>query len=157
MQEKNDWLEKLYEQYHDPLLRKGYDLLGDWYMAEDAVNDVFWIAYGKYDQIRNMSFIKGWLYTTLKNTVKNMQKNHITLHETVSEWEDVMSREDEYDIDVLYGDLKDDPDYILLKKYALEHYRVSELAEEQGITVEACKKRLQRARKNLQKKLEKNL
>ncbi|MBQ7915749.1 MAG: sigma-70 family RNA polymerase sigma factor [Firmicutes bacterium] len=157
MQEKDKWLEKLYEQYYDQLLRKGCDLLGDWYMAEDAVNDVIWIACGKYDQIRNMPFIKAWLYATLKNTVKNMQKNHIAAHETVSEWEDMTSREDEYNLDVLYGNLKDNPDYILLKKYALEHYRVSELAEEQGITVEACKKRLQRARKNLQKEIKKDL
>ena len=56
-------------------------------------------------------------------------------------------------MDVLFGDVSDSEDFRLLKRLALEQYTIAELAQDLGISVEACKKRVQRARKRLQKKL----
>ena len=56
-------------------------------------------------------------------------------------------------VDLLYSDLADSPDFQLVKLVALERYTAVEAAEDLGISVESCKKRLQRARKRLQKKL----
>ena len=57
-------------------------------------------------------------------------------------------------LDVEYGDLREDPDYQLLCEFALEQRTVKELAQSRGITIAACKKRLERARKRLKKYFE---
>lgn len=44
-------------------------------------------------------------------------------------------------------DLVNDEDYKLLKEIVLERYTIRETAQELGISVEACKKRVQRAKK----------
>lgn len=57
------------------------------------------------------------------------------------------------DVDLLFGNVSDSEDFQLLKRVALERCTIPELAQELGISVEACKKRVQRARQRLQKKL----
>ena len=56
-------------------------------------------------------------------------------------------------MDVLFGDVSDSEDFRLLKRIALDRCTVLEVAEELGISVETCKKRVQRARKRLQGKM----
>lgn len=62
---------------------------------------------------------------------------------------------DVLDIDFMYSDLTNSEDYKLLKKIALDKYSMLEAAKEMGISVEACKKRVQRAKKKLKKVLKK--
>ena len=45
-------------------------------------------------------------------------------------------------------------EFDLIRKVVLEKYSLLEAAEELGISIEACKKRLQRAKNKLKKKLE---
>ena len=59
-------------------------------------------------------------------------------------------------IDLFYSDIVDSPEYKLLKRIALDKYTILEAAQELGISVEACKKRVQRAKKKLRNHLEKN-
>ena len=56
-------------------------------------------------------------------------------------------------MDVLFGDVSDSEDFRLLKRIALDRCTVLEVAEDLGISVESCKKRVQRARKRLQGKM----
>ena len=56
-------------------------------------------------------------------------------------------------VDVLFGDVSDSEDFQLLKRIALDRCTMLEVAEDLGISVEACKKRVQRARKRLQEKI----
>ena len=56
-------------------------------------------------------------------------------------------------VDVLFGDVSDSEDFRLLKRIALDRCTVLEVAEDLGISVESCKKRVQRARKRLQGKM----
>ena len=60
---------------------------------------------------------------------------------------------DQEDVDLLYGDLAARADFQLLKRVVLDGCTMLEAAEEYGITVEACKKRIQRLRAHLKKKL----
>ena len=60
---------------------------------------------------------------------------------------------DQEDVDLLYGDLAAQADFQLLKRVVLDGCTMLEAAEEQGITVEACKKRVQRIRAYLKQKL----
>ena len=68
--------------------------------------------------------------------------------------EDVLqeSREDA-NVDLLYGDLLPEEDFRLLKRIVLERYSYLEAAEEPGISLEACRKRVQRIKQRLREKL----
>ena len=68
--------------------------------------------------------------------------------------EDVLqeSREDA-NVDLLYGDLLPEEDFRLLKRIVLERYSYLEAAEELGISLEACRKRVQRIKQRLREKL----
>ena len=57
-------------------------------------------------------------------------------------------------VDVLFGDVSDSEDFQLLKRIALNRCTMLEMSEELGISVESCKKRVQRARKRLQEKID---
>ena len=59
----------------------------------------------------------------------------------------------EENVDILYGDVSVRTDFQLLKRIVLDNYTMQEAAEEFGITVDACKKRVQRIKKLLRKKL----
>ena len=60
---------------------------------------------------------------------------------------------DEEDVELLYGDLAAHADFQLLKRVVLDGCTMLEAAQERGITVEACKKRIQRLRAHLKRKL----
>lgn len=59
---------------------------------------------------------------------------------------------DEEDVDILYGDVAPREDFQIFKLIALKDYTMKEAADEFGISVEACKKRVQRIRNHLRKK-----
>ena len=58
------------------------------------------------------------------------------------------------DLDVLYKDLASTEEYILIKEMVFEQKSIRELAESRGISIDACKKRVQRAKQLLRKQLE---
>lgn len=59
-------------------------------------------------------------------------------------------------IDMLYGDMIPAEDFALLKKLIFDKSTVLEAAEELNISVEACKKRAQRAKFRLKENIEKS-
>lgn len=61
----------------------------------------------------------------------------------------------ELEFSALYSDLVGAEDFDLLVKIAVEGDTIADVAAELGITVEACKKRVQRAKARLKKALEK--
>ena len=69
-----------------------------------------------------------------------------------SEESDFLATYDEEDVDILYGDVAPREDFQIFKLIALKGYTMKEAADEFGISVEACKKRVQRIRNHLRKK-----
>ena len=57
-------------------------------------------------------------------------------------------------MDLRYGGLLSEEDFRLLKCIALDRYSYLEAAEEFHISVEACRKRLQRIKQKMRKKLD---
>ena len=58
-------------------------------------------------------------------------------------------------LDILYHDLTNMEEYQLVKGMAIDGKSYLELAKERNISVEACRKRMQRAREFLQGKIKK--
>lgn len=158
---EEEYLEQLYREMYPLLLRYAQSALaGDVMLAEEAVQETFAIAWTKMDALRASANPRGWTMETLKRVIQNTRRSRDKAQRAamavamagVGE----VARTDETRVDVLYGDLAGQEGYELMKEYALEEHTVEELARERGISQEACKKRLQRARTQLKKYFEKN-
>ena len=93
---------------------------------------------------------------TLKHAMQNMLRTRAKLRTLLSleAGEGLPAGAPELmSVDLLFGDVASSEDFRLLKRVALDQCTMPELARELGVSVEACKKRVQRARKRLQKKL----
>lgn len=154
-------IEKYYQEMFYQLSAYAQSALNDRSLAEEAVQDTFRIACAKADSFLSSPNPKGWLLNTLKNVIHNTIRSRAYLSNLVvfsmDFDENMVSEEpDAPDIDILYSDLADNEDYRLLKKIALDKCTMLEAAKELGISVEACKKRVQRAKKKLKKHFEEN-
>lgn len=154
-----EYLEQLFRELYPRLLRYARVALeGDVLLAEEAVQESFAIAWGKVTVLMASPNPRGWMMETLKYVIQNARRSRDRARwavQAAQEVGDVVFTDPE-DLDVIYGDLVGQEAYELLKAYALEHQSVEELARAKGISPEACKKRLQRARKKLKKYFEKN-
>ena len=155
------FIEKLYKEMYYPLSTYALNALSNDSLAEEAVQDTFRIACAKVDDIKSSENPNGWLFNTLKYVMKNMIRSRASLTNMVISSFDFdeniyVKDSDTSDIDLLYSDIVDSSEYKLLKRIALDKYTMLEAAQELGISVEACKKRVQRAKKKLKGHLEKN-
>lgn len=149
-------VEQLYKDLYPALHIYALRVLGENALAEEAIQDTFCIACAKREQALSNPKPRGWLMLTLKHVMQNMlraqRKVQRLLFLTAGE-EQPAEAPELLDVDVLFGDVSDSEDFRLLKRIALDQCTIVELAQDLGISVEACKKRVQRARKRLQKKL----
>jgi RNA polymerase sigma factor (sigma-70 family) len=157
--EREAHFEALYlELYHKLLGYAARGLEGNLDLAEEAVQDTFRIFWVKYDQATVSPNVRGWIVNTLKGEILNIRRTRARMANLVVQLSTAPQVEavarDEHGLDVEYSDLQHDPDYRLLCEFALEQQTVKELAQSRGITIAACKKRLERARKRLKKYFE---
>ncbi len=149
-------IEELYQEMFYPLSAYANSALSDRALAEEAVQDTFRIACAKVGDFLSSPNPKGWLINTLKNVIHNTVRsraylNRIVVYSLNYNVGRVSADADTPDLDFMYSDLTENEDYKLLKKIALEKYSMLEAAQVLGISVEACKKRVQRAKKKLKK------
>ena len=52
-------------------------------------------------------------------------------------------------LDALYPGLTETPAFQIIKWFAIDGYSVADIAEKLGISINACKKRMERARKTV--------
>ena len=149
-------LEQMYREMYPTLYAYALRILKDHALAEEAIQDTFCIACAKREQALSNPKPRGWLMLTLKHVMQNMlraqRKVQRLLFLTAGE-EQPAEAPELLDVDVLFGDVSDSEDFRLLKRIALDQCTIVELAQDLGISAEACKKRVQRARKRLQKKM----
>ena len=162
-------LEELYREMYSVLLCYANAALKDKALAEEAVQDTFRIACAKILELSESPNQKGWLMLTLKNVIRNTRRELAALNqlfvsaisiddeivlETYALETDYDKRIEDAEVDILYADLLSPDEYSLLKKIVLQRYTIADVARELGISVESCKKRVQRAKQKLRKKLE---
>lgn len=154
-------IERLYFKLFEQMRLYAVSALENEALAEEAVQETFRIACMKPEQLLGSANPAGWLFNTLKYVIQNTRKirnrainllAEYTAHREVSpSWS-----EDAIDPDILYEDIQNCEEYQLLKAYAIEGKSLLELAQERGITLNACKKRLQRAKEMLKQKINVN-
>lgn len=149
---------KLYQEMYGRMVAYASSVLEDRNLAEEAVQDTFCIFCMKATDTLQHENPQGWLVRTLQNVMRNMQRHRAAMNRLIMQSLQAENLEellvyDEADVDLLYGDLAARADFQLLKQVVLDGCTMLEAAEEYGITVEACKKRIQRIRTYLKRKL----
>lgn len=154
-QEYQDYIEMLYRKEAVLLFHYATTILGNISIAEEAVQETFIIACVKYKNLIKSPNPEGWIMNTHKNVCKNIQKTrNLYLKKLLLLNEDRISAYIEDPFDTLDNDLStfvSFHDFILLKKIILYGYSYKDLAEELKISVDACKKRAQRAKQRFRK------
>lgn len=153
-------VEKLYKEMYPVLYVYAMRILKDSDMAEEAVQDAFCIACAKRDEFLSSENPQGWVMITLKYVMQNMLRNQAKSKKLASQYFNELKDEctvagppELMSVDLLFNDVSESEDFQLLKRIALDQYTIAELSQELGISVEACKKRVQRARKRLRQRL----
>ena len=158
--EYNKKIEQLYLEMYDMLFAYARCSFAEESLAEEAVQETFKIACQKPEQLCQSANPKGWLVNTLKFTIRNMKRNRDNLQQLLSKVEQndtSLYSEDRLPLELEYGDLSNTEDFKLLVEMAIDGKSHLEMATARGITVSACKKRVQRAKEKLQEKLKQDV
>lgn len=151
-------IEELYLEMFDKLKAYARSVFENEALAEEAVQETFRVACQKPENVCGCPSPQGWIFLTLKNTIRNMLKNRATAKRILEMYLLVEAGEasfsnDRLSIEVTYENVSDMDEFKLLKELAVDGKSHEEMAAARGITVSACKKRVQRAKEKMQKKL----
>ena len=151
----DEQIKRLYKEMFHKLYVYALRIMRDPSLAEEAVQNTFCIACERELKLMESQNPHGWLMNVLKNVIRNTMRERAKLAAAVLDVldENDVSVTDEIDVDTLYSDISKTEDFRLLKRVALDNCTILELSEELGVPFEACKKRVQRARKRLRKKI----
>ena len=152
----SEQIETLYLEMYDMMICYARCSFKEESLAEEAVQNTFQIACQKPDQLCESVNPKGWLVNTLKFTIRNMKRSRESARQLLSlmeQDESVTYSEDRLPLQLLYEDISDSEEFKLLVEMAIEGKSHLEMASVRGISVDACKKRVQRAKETLQKKI----
>lgn len=158
--QQNEEIRQLYLEMSSKLFDYALSSLGNESLAEEAVQDTFRIACQKPEAFCNSPNPKGWLVNTLKYVISNTVKSRETSTRILTEYYklrmgEIQESTDPEDLELLYHDLTNLEEYQLVKEMAVDGKSYLELAKERNISIEACRKRMQRAREFLQRKIKK--
>lgn len=156
--EERDMIGQLYTELYDFLIGYALSSLKKESLAEEAVQETFRTACLKPEEVRSSPNPRGWLVKTLKFTINNMKKtqanaSHFLAVYTAIQSQELAVSEDNLSLESMYGDIAGSEEFQLLKEMAVEGLSHLEMAEKRGISVDACKKRVQRAKDYLKKKI----
>ena len=151
-------IERLYLQMYAMLFEYARSSLSSDSLAEEAVQDAFQISCQKPEALINSPNPEGWMVNTLKNVISNTVRSQniakrILLGYFASNINDLTISNDRVGLEILYDDIADLEEFKLVKEFALDGKSYLEMSQELGISVAACRKRMQRARETLQKKI----
>lgn len=153
-------IDRLYLRMYPILFEYARSVLANDALAQEAVQDTFVIACQKPEALCGSPNPEGWLVNTLKNVLSNTlraqktAKRVLLSHFAVNSGE-ISFQTDRVEVELLYEDIAELEEFKLLRELALEGRSYLEMAQTRGITVDACRKRMERARKTLQNRIKK--
>lgn len=154
----NKTIEDLYADMYPKLFIYAKNSLGDFHLAEEAVQETFRIACAKSAQLIESQNRPGWLTNTLKYIIYNTRRsqakfsNLLMIITTAAGMSPEIS-EDNTELAMYCTSILGKEDFELIKHIIIENKTMIGASNEIGISVEACKKRVQRAKKKLRKSI----
>lgn len=146
----------LYQEMYGRMAAYAFCVLGDRNLAQEAVQDAFCLFCTKAEEIPDNP--QRQLMQTLQTTMRNMQRYRAAMNRLLMAALQVKDLEellvyDEGSADLGCNGSDAHADFQLLKRVILDGCTIREAAQEHGITVEACKQRMQRVQTLLREKL----
>ena len=156
--EQKKFISDLYHALYQFLVHYADSSLKNTALAEEAVQEAFAIACKKPEEVCGSPNPKGWLVNTTMNVIRNIESRQRTARKVIADLPEYRPElmavpEHPLDLRIQYGDLADTKEFKLIYAIAEEGKSIIELADELGISVDACKKRAERSRKFLQEKI----
>ena len=154
-----EYIGQLYLEMYEKLKIYARTSLENESLAEEAVHEAFRIACQKPEALYDCPNPQGWLVITLKNTIRNIKSNRATAKRIVEihlmdQAKEFAIHEDAISLKIQYEDIAHTEEFKLLYEMAIEGRSHAEMAHARGISINACKKRVQRAKEFLKNKLE---
>lgn len=154
--EQADLLAQYYEEFFSQLFHYANSSFRNPALAEEAVQETFRRVCERIDAFMDSTSKKGWLYGILKNVMKEIRYERERLAKLLTalsalkgDDERVSFEGDKAVVNIHYAGLLKPEDFSLLCRVAIDKYSMLEAAEEFGLTLEGCKKRVQRRTKEL--------
>lgn len=156
--EQSAFVRDMYRDMYNQLKGYAYSTLKNESQSEEAVQEAFQIACQKPEDLMNSPNPRGWMKNTVKFTAANIRHGNdrdkrILAEFLASQSSQIAMMEDRISLEVDYANIAHLEEYRLLEDKVLKGKTHLEIAEERGITLVACKKRVQRAKEILRKKL----
>lgn len=157
--DKDRFFTQLYLEQFDFLYGLACSLIHDDHLGYDLVQDTFHTAFLKIEELMQHPNPTGWLVLTMKHKAAHVYRDQKLLLELkdatlISIDDSVEFEEQESDWTNRWLTVLSMEEISMLQKYYGEGYPIQIVAKEHKITVEACYKRLQRAKKKLRKLIE---
>lgn len=167
--DQDEFFTSLYREYFNQIKLYALGYLSDPNRAEEIAQDTFHTAMEKIDALMQMDMPIKWLKVTAKNKVRNDQKTRQRYLKRYLSLEDPATPEplsaDTTEAAVIERDealrrvpveetiqkILSPEEMTILKRAVLEHARYAEIAQELGISLWDCQKRMQRIRIKLKK------
>ncbi len=151
-------IEQLYLQMFNMLFEYARSTLSNDALAEEAVQETFRIACQKPEALCASPNPEGWLVNTLKYVLRNMERsrniaNRILCGYFAANITELTATNDRVGVELLYDDIADTEEFKLLKEMAIDGRTYLEMADARRISIAACRKRVQRAKETLRKKM----
>lgn len=154
--QENEQLRLLYLENYERLVCYARSVIADADAAEDLVQETFLIAQSKLTQLLSSPNPQGWLMNTLRNVVGNYyQRERFLTRYVLAEPRAEEVAEASFSVETLYAGLISEEELRLLVWIYCEKRSCQEAAERLNISLAACKKRIQRAKRALRDALEK--
>lgn len=158
--EEKELIDRLYFEMYDSLVGYANSYLNDQHRAEELTQEVFVSAVQKPEVLMNCPNPKGWLYKTMWNMIQNSNRVTTRQMKLIADYLSVNGAEvtvfvDQPDLKLKYGSLAETEEFKLIYDMAVLGKTHEEMAAERNISVNTCKKRAERAKKFLRRKLSK--
>lgn len=149
---------ELYLEMYDKLMVYARANLGSEALAEEAVQETFQIACQKPEDVCGSPNPQGWLVLALRNVVRNIISRRVTAKKAEETYlkpqmEEHAVCEDRLSLNLLYENVAGTEEFKILSEMAVEGKTHEEMALSRHISINASKKRVQRAKEILQKKI----
>ena len=150
-------IEEFYLEMYDRLFIYARSALDNESLAEEAIQETFRIVCMKPEDLLSSPNPKGWIVNTLKYTIQNMKRSrdkaNVLLTQYLAANSSVAFSEDRISLEVTYENVARSEEFSLIKEMAVDGRSHLEMARSRGISVAACKKRVQRAKEFLRRKI----
>ena len=155
--EESKKIEEYYRCYHVKLFRiAAASFYNNNAIAEDVVAQLFLTVCQKPQKLLSHPNPEAWLVCALHMEISH-EKRRRAKYQAVLVGIMPLLREDTAEnrmqLDALYPGLRNMPEFQLVKWFVIDGYSIAEIANRLDISISACKKRLERARKTLSEKL----